>query len=149
MFIPKSLVQHDKKDSSQDGTQSLTTWPLPSFCCTYQPLLSCMHLKTSIPTSRRPICWKIRILLVRSIPRGPTQDLDTRAHPSILHRKCILLLRYYLYLDPTWWRQHHIPFMPIDIHWIFCSSIFSPHSKQGSQHDSLFFRITNWLNSYR
>ena len=40
------------------------------------------------------------------------------------------------------------PFIPIDIHWTYCSSIFSPHSKQGSQNDSLLFRTPNWLNSY-
>ena len=58
MLVPPSLLQHDKMDSSQDGTQTLIAWPLPYFWCTYQPLLSCMHLRYSITTSRRPLCWQ-------------------------------------------------------------------------------------------
>ena len=94
--IPPSLVQYDKRDSTQYGPQSLTTRPLPPIWCTYQPLLSFNHLRPSIPTPRRPLCQKNIILLIISIPGGPIQKITTRSHLSQFHDKCRLFLRYCL-----------------------------------------------------
>ena len=149
MLIPPSLVQHDKSNSTQDGPQSLTTWPLTPILCYYQPLLSCKRVRPSIPTPRWPLCRRFLVLLIRSSPGGPIQKITTRAHPSRFHGKCSLFISYYLYLDPTRWQIYLCPFMPISIHWIYCSSFLSPQIKQGPQHDSLSFWFPNQLYSSR
>ena len=149
MSIPPSLVQYNQRDSTQDGTQSFTTLPLPPIRCTCKPLLFWHHLRPSIPNPRRPLCQQFFVLLLRSSPGCPIQNITTRTHPSQFHGKCWLFLRYCLYLDQTRLREHICSSMPIGIHWIYCPSILSSHCQQGSQYDSLSFRVPHQLHSSR
>ena len=106
-----------------------------------------MNLKHPITTSRRYLCWRLHILLVGYSPRGTIEISATSTNPSIFYGRYRLLLSYCIHLYPMCWQQHLSPFMPMVIHWIYWSSFFIPNSKQGSQYDSLLFRIPNQLHS--
>ena len=65
-----------KRNYNQYGPQYPTTLPLPPLWCTWQPLLSWNHLRSSIPTPCWTLCWKFRVLLLRSNPWGPNQKIQ-------------------------------------------------------------------------
>ena len=144
---PPSLVHYDKEEYYQYWTKYLTTWPLPYLLITYQPLFSSLHLRPTIPNSCKTLCQWLCILLLWCRLGVTIQNPTTRTDLSGIHGKCILICRYCIYLAPTQWWKFLIPFLPIGIHWIYCSSLFSPYRKECSQHDLLLFRITNLINS--
>ena len=94
-LIPPSLVQYDQRDSTKYRTQYLTIWALTTIRCTYQPLLSRQHPRTSISTPHQPLCQQFRVLLLISIPGGPIQKITPRTHPSWFNGKCWLFIRYW------------------------------------------------------
>ena len=122
-LTPPLLVQQNQRDSTQDGPQSLTNWTLPTFWCTCQPLLSWHHIRSSIPTKCRPLCQRFCILLLRSNPGGPIQNITPGTHPSQFHGRCWIFLRYCIYLAQTQRWEHLRSYMPIGIHWIHSSLV--------------------------
>ena len=80
---------------------NVTTWPLPHFWCTCQPILSWYHLLSSIPTPHRPLCWWFRVLLLWSNQLCPIQNITTRTHSSKFHGRCWIFIRYCIYLANT------------------------------------------------
>ena len=137
MLIPPSLVQHYQRGSPQDEPQSLTTLKFPPIRCTCQPLLSQHHLRHSIPTPRRPLCQRFRVLLLISNPGGPIQKITPRTHTSQFHGRCWLFLRYYIYLSQTQRRKHLCPYIPIGIHWIHGALVLGSRCQQGPQHEPI------------
>ena len=90
--IPSSFVQYDKRYSDQDGPQGLLTWPLPTFCYTWQPILSSDYIRSLIPTSCRPLCWQLLVLFIRSNPGVPLQNITPGTHSSQFYGRCQLFL---------------------------------------------------------
>ena len=132
-------------NKSQYGPQSLITWLLPTFRYIFQPLLSWHHLRCSIPTPCRPLCWRFRVLLLRSNPGGPIQNITPRTYSNRFHGRFLLFLRYCIYLNQTQRQEHICPFIPIGIHYFHSPSVLGSHCKQGSQHDSVSFRVPHRL----
>ena len=106
-----------------------------------------MYLRHPIPTSCQPLCGRLRIFLVGTILRGTIQNPATRSNPILFHGESRSLPRYYIYLAETLQHQHLGPFVPIGIYWIYWSLLFSTHSKQGYQPDSLLLCLPNRLHS--
>ena len=146
MSISLSLVQHDQRYSAQDGPQCLTTWPLSPLWCTFQPILSSDHLRSSVPTPGQPLCQRCRVLLLRFNPWGPIQNITPRTHQSRFHGRYWLFFRYFIYLDQTQILEHLRPSMPILIHWIHIPLVLGWEYKQGSQHASILFRVPHWFH---
>ena len=136
-------------NKSQYGPQSLITWLFPPFWYIFQPLLSWHHLRRSIPNPCRPLCRRFCVLLLGSNPGGPIQNITPRTHPNRFHGRFLLFIRYYIYLNQTQIREHLRPSIPIGIHYFHSPSVLGSHCKQGSQHDSVSFRVSHRLLSSR
>ena len=90
---------------------------------------------------------RISYLFLRSNPGVPIQNITPRTHPSRFHGIWWLFLRYCIYLVQTQRREHFCPSMPIGIYWIHIPLILVSECKQGSQHDSISFRVPHWFHS--
>ena len=147
--VPPSLVQYYQRDSPQYGPQSLPTWSLPPFWYTWRLKLIEDHLKIPIPTSRRSLCLLLRLLLIRSSPGGPLQELTQRTHSSGFNGRCRLFIRDCIYLAPPQRRQYFLPYLSISIHRIHGPSILSSNFQQGSKYDTISLRLPYRFNPSR